>query len=96
MGVTVPAAMIPASAWGISGRMWTHDEIASQDPFGGQGFRLRVPDGRIVTPAEVHEATGVSVCAVSVSSVWVDARAFEDDQTTEAVRQRWESYLALG
>ena len=90
-GTTVPLSAIPDRSFGISGRMLTPGEIEAQDPFGGTGLRLLVPAGRIMTPADVLAATGISSCSVTVSSVWV---CIDGDDTPETVRHRWESYLA--
>jgi hypothetical protein len=91
--MTVPASMIPESAFGIAARDFADEEIWEQDPFGGAGLRLRVLDGRILTPADVRDALGAVRCAVSVASVWIhlDDNA---DERREGVRRAWEGWLA--
>jgi hypothetical protein len=50
----VPASAIPAEAWGISCRARTAAEIAADDPFGGKGVRLDIPEGRAVSIEEIQ------------------------------------------
>lgn len=90
-GTTVPAAAIPAGAWGISCQAPTAEEIAVSDPFGGNGERLDIPPDMNVTIEDVQRATGMShVVLFSAARVaWV-----EREPGVGGIRFAWLSWLA--
>jgi hypothetical protein len=88
-GTTVPAAVIPATAWGLSGRALSQDEIAAADPFGGIGLRLDIPPGTEVTIEDVIAATECEHVVMFPGCAWVERFYNCGD-----VLFRWNSWLA--
>lgn len=91
-GLTVPASVIPAAAWGLSGRALSPEEIAAADPFGGHGIRLDIPAGRDVTIADIQQATGLEhVVLFSCGIAWAER---EPGFGEGFIWFRWQSWLA--